>query len=172
MIQIEKFVAATIDSCAHIFESLISFSLSTETLEQQIYLESVPKNVSQEIVASMMFTGENMGALTFYMPYDLALFILIDLLDEAVDVNTDIFAPLGEFINLLAGGIKNRLSGTEIDCYELSIPYVSSGEIQEDLFNPEQANFLIPIDTEMGIFYVGLFWDDTDAIQEQKLIQY
>lgn len=85
---------------------------------------------------------------------------VIDLLEDAVDVYTDIFEPLGEFVNLLAGGIKNRLSTDETDCYELSIPYVSSGDVQEGLFDPEDADFLIPIDTDMGIFYVGFFWEN------------
>ena len=82
MLETEKFVSATIEACKNMFDTLISFSLSEDTLQKQVYLKATPGDLSQDIVASMMLSGQNIGAISFYMPYDLALFILIAHIEQ------------------------------------------------------------------------------------------
>lgn len=160
MIKKEQFIEAILDSCAEIFEMMLPLTLTERMQQRPLPFTFEPENIYGEIIANLGLTGKYSGNISLYLPEQLALNMAGWLLQDAyTEINSDVLESVGEVINLIAGGLKNRLSSEEEDIFDMSIPLVISGR-DKMLFHGSDKEYIpVPVETDKGLFFVTLVLD-------------
>lgn len=160
MIGFELFLDAIISTCNEIIEMLMPISLSERMSQRPLPFSFELKDIQDDIVASIGLTGEYNGTLSLYLPMQLGLKMAGWLMEEEyAEPNSDVYESVGEIINMIAGGLKNRLSPEDRDIFDLSIPIVISGTDKHIFHGKNMDILLVPIETDQGLFFVSLVLD-------------
>ncbi|MCA9401969.1 MAG: chemotaxis protein CheX [Candidatus Omnitrophica bacterium] len=120
--ELEQSLSAAVNaSVLHAFETTLSMSaVETDPIEDQSGID--------QIACSIGFTGQVEGNITIRINKDAACkFVSKMLMMDIQDVNEDVVDGCGELINLIAGGVKNRM--TELGhSIGISLPTVIHGQ--------------------------------------------
>lgn len=157
MINPEVFVAKTIDACQEIFDMMLPLQMVANGSNRPVAVQDSLGEFNEDIIASIGLTGIHSGTISLYISQDLSLKIAGWLMDEAyTEANTEVFESVGELINLIAGGLKNRLSTDQEDVYDMSSPIVISGQDKYIYHSKRLEHMIATIETDQGTFYVVL----------------
>ena len=160
MITREQFIDAVIASCAEIFEMVLPLKLSNRMNERPLPYNFQTASIKTDILAILGLTGHCSGLIQLSLPYDLSLKLAGWMMQETYnELNSEVFESIGELLNLIAGGLKNRLSSQELDIFEISIPFVISGQDKSVYHGTDKEYIFIPIDTDQGLFFITLVLD-------------
>ena len=125
----EQFIEGIIQSCQEIFEVMLPLKLSANMLKRPLPFNYSVAEVNEDIFASIGLTGANSGTISMYISEQMALHLASLLMEENYqEFNHEVYESIGEMINMIAGGLKNRLSTEEQDLYDLSSPIIISGK--------------------------------------------
>lgn len=107
--------------CESVKETMTTmFSLTPEVVED--------KHSGFHLICSIGFVGAVEGSLMITLSNAGACFFVSKMLgDEIKEVTPDVCDGVGEIVNMLAGGIKTRLSTTKYH-FDINIPTVIAGE--------------------------------------------
>lgn len=161
MIDFEQFSDAIINSCDEIISMLMPISLTDNMKVRPLPFTLDHTDIQDDIVASIGLTGAYNGSISLYLPMQMALQMSGWLMEETyTEANSEVYESVGEIINMIAGGIKNRLSSDQLEIFDLSIPIVISGT-DKHIFHGKNMDFLlVPIETSGGIFFISLVLDN------------
>lgn len=158
MIAREQFVDAVIAACEEIFELMLPLQLSPAMRQRPLPFAAEPADC--DILATLGLTGHCSGNISLYLSEPLAIKLAGWLMHEDYHkLSAEVFESIGELINLIAGGLKNRLSSEEQDLFDLSIPLVISGKDKQVFHGTDKECIPVPVDTDQGLFYVILVLD-------------
>lgn len=162
MIDVEKITNAVIESCEEIFSLMLPMTLNPDTMNQRpLPFEIDTPGICDDVVASIGITGQYNGTISLYLPITMALSMAGWLLEqEYTELNPEVHEAVGEIINMIAGGLKNRMSTEETDVFDMSIPIVISGQRKNIFHGPNKQKIAIPIDTDKGLFLVSLILNE------------
>ena len=167
MINFDQFSDAIVNSCEEIINMLMPISLTAKMKERPLPFQLSHADIQDDIVASIGLTGAYNGSISLYLPLQMALNMAGWLMEETyAKANSEVYESVGEIINMIAGGIKNRLSSEQLEIFDLSIPIVISGT-DKHIFHGKNMDFLlVPIETDQGFFFISLV---LDKHTEQKM---
>lgn len=153
----EQFTDAIISSCQEIIEMMMPLSLTEEMHKRPLPLSTSISDIQDDVVASIGLTGEHSGTISLYLSLQMALQMAGWLMEETyTKVDNEVCESIGEIINMIAGGLKNRLSSAEFEIFEISIPIVISGN-DKQIFHGKNVDYLwVPIETDQGRFDISL----------------
>lgn len=159
MITREQFIDAVIATCGEIFEMMLPVHLTPSMAERPLPFD-FHTTIKTDIIAILGLTGNYSGLMQLSLPFDLALKMAGWLMQETYhEESPEVFESIGELLNLIAGGLKNRLSTQDADIFELSIPLVISGQDKNVYHGTDKEYIFIPIETDQGLFFITLVLD-------------
>ena len=152
------FYSLVVESCEEIFSLMLPMQMNPDTMNQRpLPFDIKAPGLSDDVVASIGVTGVYNGTISLFLPLDMALNMAGWLLEDTyTELNQEVYESVGEIINLIAGGLKNRLSTPEQEIFELSIPIVISGAGKHIFHGSDKEIIAIPIDTDKGLFLVSV----------------
>jgi chemotaxis protein CheX len=108
------------------------------------------------VSAMIGLTGDLSAMLAVHCPEPVGLGIAGAMLGMELDeIDADVKDALGEIVNMIAGGLKERFSEENINL-ELAIPTAVSGK-SYTISSPTRSNkIIIPFAVEQGLFFVEI----------------
>lgn len=150
-------IKGTIASCSEIFDMMLPLKLTERMFDYPLSQEIFDHAISDDVVASIGLTGELSGTVSLYVSIPMALNVAGWMMDQKYEeLNSEVYESLGEMINMIAGGLKNRLSSADQEAFHLSIPIVISGKDKIVFHGSNKHQIVIPLETDMGIMTVHL----------------
>lgn len=160
MIKSELFVEGIVQSCKEIFEMMLPLRLTEKMFIKPLPFNILLESINEDVFASIGLTGANSGTISLCLSRKLALDIAGWLMDDKyTEYNFEVYESVGEILNMIAGGLKNRLSTDEQDLYDLSSPIVISGKDKNIYHSKKHEHIVTPVETDQGIFYIILALD-------------
>lgn len=160
MIKREQFIDAVIAACNEIFAMMMPISMTDKMQQRPLPFESSPEKITGDVIANLGLTGQHSGNISLYLNETMALKMAGWLMQEDYhELNSEVFESVGEVVNLIAGGLKNRLSSEEEDIFDMSIPLVISGRDKQIFHGTDKEYIVVPIETDQGLFFVTLVLD-------------
>ncbi|MGE3727227.1 MAG: chemotaxis protein CheX [Candidatus Sericytochromatia bacterium] len=160
MISHEQFIDAIVAACSEIFEMMLPMTMSDKMSQRPLPFEYQLKDIQDDMIASIGLTGEYNGTISLYLPLPLALDMAGWLMEASyTELCSEVYEAVGEIINMIAGGLKNRLSSNEHDIFDVSIPIMISGKDKQVYHGKNKEYILVPIDTDKGLFFISLVLD-------------
>jgi len=160
MIMREQFINGVIEACRDIFTMLLPLKLTENMDQRPLPFSFENARIQTDIVAILGLTGRYSGVIQLNLSTELTLKLAGWLMHESYqELSSEVLESIGELLNLIAGGLKNRLSTPESDLFELSIPLLISGQDKSVYHGTDKEYIFIPIETDQGIFFVTLVLD-------------
>lgn len=157
MIETRQLTDSIISSCAEIIEMMLPMALSDKMSQRPLPLGTDLKDYNDEIIVSIGLTGDYSGTMSLYLSLELALKMASWMMEEDYqELNSEVCESVGEVLNMIAGGVKNRLSTDEYDVFDISLPITISGRDKHLFHGKDKTPLVVPIDTDKGIFAVTL----------------
>lgn len=157
MITEAHIVDAVIASCAEIIEMMLPMALSDKMQQRPLPLSHNLKDYNDEIIVSIGLTGDYSGTMSLYLSLELSLKMASWMMEEDYqEFNSEVSESVGEVLNMISGGVKNRLSTEEHDVFDISLPITISGRDKHIFHGKDKTPVIIPIDTDKGAFVVSL----------------
>lgn len=143
-----KIIAQTTEE---IFNCMIFIDITAEPP-----LESGKQAIGCHVSAMIGLTGGLSAMLGIHCPSAVGLAVSGAMLGmELEEVDADVKDALGEIANMLAGGIKERLSSENIDL-ELAIPTAVAGKSYVISAPQGSQRVVVPFTIEQGRFFVEI----------------
>ena len=121
MVSADLILDSIIDSCAEIMEMMLPMTLTPRMSERPFPLQMQQDELNDEIIVSIGLTGDYSGAMSMYLSEELAFNMAGWMMEEEYnELNSEVCECIGEVINMIAGGLKNRLSTDEYEILNLA----------------------------------------------------
>lgn len=159
MVVIESIVDAIVAACDEIFGMVLDYPLTSKMKERPLPFDLESPTID-DVIASIGITGTYSGTLALYISEEMALDMAGILMEEQyTELNSEVHEAIGEVVNMIAGGIKNRLSSDVEDIFEISLPIVVSGREKRVFHGKNVEQIVTPVETEKGLLFVSLILD-------------
>ncbi|PIQ24474.1 hypothetical protein COW36_24805 [bacterium (Candidatus Blackallbacteria) CG17_big_fil_post_rev_8_21_14_2_50_48_46] len=156
----EQFTDAIIQSCAEIFEMMLPLSMTEKMQQRPLPFDLKTLEFGDDMIASIGLTGEYNGTISLYLSTQMALDMAGWLMeDQYSEMCAEVYESVGEIINMIAGGLKNRMSTDDHDIFDVSIPIMISGKDKQVFHGKNKEHIGVPIDTDKGLFFIALVLD-------------
>lgn len=161
MITRQQFIDAVIDSCQDIFEMMqLPLALSEKMFERPLPFDSDNTHINGDILALLGLTGTYSGVMQLNFTSELALKMASWMMQTHYsEFNSEVLESIGELANMIAGGLKNRLSTEQNELFNMSIPLVVSGKDKSVYHGTDKEYIFVPIETQADTFFVILILD-------------
>lgn len=155
--QKEHWIEGVIDACVEIFEMMLPLKLSEKMQERPLPFPMNFAALEYDVIASLGLTGTFSGMISLHLSQELGLKLAGWMMDESYsEFSDEVYESIGEMVNMIAGGLKNRLSSDETEIFDLSLPIVISGRDKRVFLGSGKEYIVVPVDTDQGLFYVTL----------------
>lgn len=150
------FTKKIIESTEEIFATMIFMDISTEdsmTAEAEVLFSNVS--------AMIGLSGDLTAMLSVHCSGHIGMELAGAMLGmEFEEIDDDVKDALGEIANMIAGGVKERLSSENINL-QLAIPTTISGK-SYSISSPTRSNrVIIPFNLVQGQFFVEMKYSST-----------
>ncbi|MFH0754438.1 MAG: chemotaxis protein CheX [Candidatus Omnitrophota bacterium] len=116
--QMKKLLAASVEE---------TFMVTFNEVPEIIYFDNFDDMEEECVISSIGFTGTLEGTCALCLPDSSACAIVSRMTNQKVtEVNVDIIDGIGELVNIILGGIKMKLEGTEF-ALNISVPSCIKG---------------------------------------------
>lgn len=148
---------AVIASCGDIFAMMLPLRMSEAMQERPLPERLYAEPVCDDVIASIGITGEANGSIALYMSLQMALDIAGWMMEQVYDtLCSDVLESIGEMINMIAGGIKNRLSSADKDIFDISLPILISGPEKTVFHGKNRYCISVPVETTRELLTIRL----------------
>ena len=157
MLDSAPLIKGTIAACSEIFDMMLPLKMTERMFDYPLSQEIFDHAISDDVVASIGLTGQFSGTVSLYVSLPMALSLAGWMMEQTYEqLNSEVYESLGEMINMIAGGLKNRLSSPDQEAFNLSIPIVISGKDKIVFHGSNKHQIVIPIETDRGLMTVHL----------------
>ncbi len=146
-----EFAKKIVETTEEIFNTMIFMEISAA-----VPLEQGKQVLGCHISAMIGLTGEFSAMLGIHCPEPVGLAIAGAMLGmEIEEIDADVKDALGEIVNMVAGGLKEKFAAENIDL-ELAIPTAISGKSYTIASSTRSNRVIIPFRVEQGQFFIEM----------------
>lgn len=137
---------------------------TTEIFETMVFVELQPGkrhigsdiDMDADIASCIGFGGDIRGLIGVHCPLDVATGITGAMLGMEFDeITDDVKDAIGEIANMIAGGVKTGLAGSNKDI-QLAVPSTACGKSLRIGGPARGSSLVVPFTVDAGTFYVEM----------------
>ena len=162
MLDSAPLIKGVIAACSEIFDMMLPLKMTERMFNYPLAQEIFELVISDDVIASIGVTGQLSGTVSLYVSLPMALSLAGWMMEQTYEeLNSEVCESLGEMINMITGGLKNRLSSPDQEAFSLSIPIVIAGKDKIIFHGSNKHQIVIPLETDQGLMTVHLVLKQT-----------
>lgn len=154
-----------------------TFKTTLNAFAEPLYFDTFNEIEEECVISSIGFAGTLEGSCAICLPDSSACRLVSRMLNQKIDtISSEIVDGIGEITNIILGGIKMKLQGTEFD-FNLSVPSYIKGSrmvILSDIKKIVSINKNYKIDDivlAISLMYKVKPKDDDAKLKKQKALE-